>query len=53
MSSEQEALEEYAVVVGRDNPDQAWISTPYDVWRSNPFYRGTPVPYPEDAEETP
>ncbi len=46
-----EAVYEFTENVGRDNPDQAWILSNYDTWHSNPFYRGEPVPHPEEAAE--
>lgn len=43
-----ESIKEYASNAGMDNPDTAWILTPYDTWERNPSYRGEPVPHPED-----
>ena len=43
-----EAVQEYALNVGRENLDRAWILSDYDSWERNPFYRGTPQPHPED-----
>lgn len=47
MNYYREACREYALNVGRDNPDQAWIVTPLDTYERNPFYRGAPQPHPE------
>jgi hypothetical protein len=44
-----DALREYARNAGMDRPDQAWISTPWDVLMTNPFYNGPDEPYPEDC----
>ena len=49
-ATEAEAVREFAENVGRDNPQQAWILSNYDTWESNPFYRGEPVPHPEEEE---
>ena len=56
-----EAMREYAYNVGGDARyvDSQWILTDYDVWVSNPHYRGKPQPHPDtemtqeefDAEE--
>jgi hypothetical protein len=44
-----EACLEYALGVGRDRPDSAWILTDFDTWVANPFYSGPPdPPHPED-----
>lgn len=50
MNYEQLADLEYATNVGRDNPTRAWILSDRDVWYRNPFYRGEPVPHPEDEQ---
>lgn len=42
------ALRQYAAAHGEAHPDQEWISTPYDTWEKNPFFRGTPGRHPED-----
>lgn len=34
--------------LGSQNPEQAWIATDQDVWHPNPFYKGPPVPPPEE-----
>ena len=49
----QEAVREWVRNVGYDRPDQPWILSDYDSWEKNPFYRGPPVPHPEewDGEE--
>jgi len=46
-----DAAREYAMNVGRENPQRAWILTPYDSWEPNPFYSGPPVRHPEDDPE--
>lgn len=50
LATESEAIQEYALNVGHDNPDQAWILTPFDVWQPNPFYQGPKVPHPESYD---
>lgn len=51
MNYYREAMREYAMNVGRDNPEAAWISTPFDTWEKNPFYRGEPQPHPETVQD--
>lgn len=40
LATPADAMREYAVNVGREKQDQAWILTDYDVWVRNPYYRG-------------
>jgi len=42
------AVLEYAREHGRQDPERAWISTPFDTWERNPAYTGPPVPHPEE-----
>ena len=44
----RDAMQEYAISVGGQRPDNAWILTDYDVWVTNPHYRGPSQPHPED-----
>lgn len=44
-----EAMREEAMNVGFENPERPWILTDYDVWIANPYYKGPPVPHPDDA----
>lgn len=44
------AVNQYAAAHGEDSPDQAWILSPFDSWEPNPFYRGPPVPHPEEYD---
>lgn len=44
------ALNQYAAVYGAEDPQQAWIATPFDTWERNPFYQGPPVRHPEYDE---
>ena len=39
-----------ALELGAQYPERAWIGTDRDVWHANPFYKGAPVPHPEDHE---
>lgn len=48
LATPAEACREHAENVGRDHADVAWILSPFDTWHRNPFYRGAPVPHPED-----
>lgn len=48
MATPMDACREYALNVGRDREESAWILTDFDVWMPNPFYSGPPVPHPED-----
>lgn len=49
-ATHSDAVREYAINVGRDRPDSAWILDPRDVWSPNPFYTGAPVPHPESDD---
>jgi hypothetical protein len=40
--------EAYAYYEGKERPERAWILSDYDTWHRNPFYRGPPVPHPDD-----
>ena len=42
-----EAFKEYARNAGAEDPDRAWILTPWDTWERNPAYQGPPVMHPE------
>jgi hypothetical protein len=44
------AMREFALTVGKDRTNTAWILTSYDVFVANPFYAGAPQPYPEDGQ---
>jgi hypothetical protein len=45
-----EVLREHARAYGRENPNCAWINSPWDTWEPNPFYQGKPQPHPESEE---
>lgn len=47
MATPAEAAREYARNAGADNPQKAWILTPWDTWEANPSYSGPAVPHPE------
>ena len=49
-SSDTEWDRAEAYELGAADPTRAWICTDRDVWHPNPFYRGPPVPHPEDYE---
>lgn len=50
-ATNNDALNEFARNVGRECPHLAWLLHDSDVWVSNPFYTGEPVPYPESDED--
>ena len=50
LATYSDAMREYAMNVGAEQADRAWILTDYDVWVANPHYRGAPQPHPEDYE---
>jgi hypothetical protein len=52
IATDSEAVQEYAVNAGQDNPERAWLLTSYDTWVRNPFYRGSAVPHPEEQCDT-
>lgn len=47
MSHIAEADRLYALALGIENRDRAWVLSDRDVWYANPFYSGPPVPHPE------
>lgn len=47
-TSTMDLVHDQASELGRNRPDQAWISTSWDVWARNPHYHGPAVPHPED-----
>lgn len=51
MNHIEAADREYAENVGRERPECAWILSDRDVWYRNPFYKGPPMPHPEDWSE--
>lgn len=44
------AVDQYAAAHGAENPDHAWILSPFDTWERNPYYTGPPVRHPEDPD---
>ena len=42
-----DAVQEYAMWVGKDKPLQQWILSDYDTWEKNPFYIGPDQGHPE------
>jgi len=48
LATPRDAMLEYARNAGMDEPDRAWILTPFDTWERNPFYSGLAEPHPED-----
>ena len=45
-----EADRHYAMELGRESPEMAWVLSDRDVWYPNPFYTGPRQPHPEYAE---
>lgn len=50
LATPAQASKEYALIVGAENPEDAWILTHFDCWEPNPFYVGPKVPHPESYE---
>jgi len=48
LATPMDACREYALNFGAENQERAWVLTDFDVWMPNPFYRGPPVPHPEE-----
>ena len=48
MSYIQQAIREWAWIVGAERLDQQWLLTDYDSWEPNPHYRGPDQGHPED-----
>ena len=42
-----DAVQEYAMWVGKDRPLTQWILSDYDTWEKNPFYIGPDQGHPE------
>lgn len=51
LATNSEALAEYALNAGRENPGRQWILTPWDTWERNPAYAGPPQRHPEDDHD--
>lgn len=49
LATPTEACREFARNVGAECPEREWISTPFDSWERNPFYRGHRHVDPETA----
>ena len=45
------AVNQYAAAHGAEEPERAWILSPFDSWEPNPHYRGPPVRHPEDDSD--
>lgn len=50
-SSEAESDRFFALELGKERLDCAWILSDRDVWYPNPFYQGPPVKHPEDDSD--
>ena len=50
LATKTDACREYAMNVGVERPEQAWILTDYDTWERNPHYHGPAVPHPEESD---
>lgn len=42
-----EALSGYAADRGALDTEREWISSPFDTWHRNPYFKGTPGRHPE------
>jgi len=47
VATHTDAMREYARNAGAEHPEQAWITTPWDVCMPNPHYTGPAKPHPE------
>ena len=47
MSFMQDAVREWAWIVGADRPDDQWLLSDYDTWERNPHYSGPDQGHPE------
>ena len=50
-STDAQADRQEARELGRERPDLAWIGTSRDAVHPNPFYKGPPVPHPDDYSD--
>ena len=51
LATMKDAVQEYALWVGRDKPYTQWILSDYDSWEKNPHYVGPDQGHPESDEE--
>ena len=49
MSYMQEAIRQWAYMVGINRQDQQWLLSDYDSWERNPHYTGPDQGHPEEA----
>ena len=49
MSFMQEAVREWAWIVGQNHLDTQWLLTNYDTWECNPHYCGPEQRHPEEC----
>jgi len=47
-STDAEWDREEARLLGMADPERAWVCTGRDSWYPNPYYKGPPVPHPEE-----
>jgi hypothetical protein len=47
LATMKDAVQEYALWVGRDKPYTQWILSDYDSWEKNPHYIGPDQGHPE------
>lgn len=52
MSFTQQAVREWAWIVGQYRPQDAWLLSNYDTWEPNPHYRGVAVDHPEEYDDS-
>lgn len=44
----QQGIAEQVQIFGQEKSDQQWISTSWDTWERNPYYKGVDQPHPEE-----
>ena len=50
LATKTDAVQEYAMWVGKDKPLTQWILSDYDTWERNPHYIGPDQGHPESDE---
>lgn len=50
LATMSDAVQEYALWVGKDKPLVQWILSDYDTWAANPFYIGPDQGHPEHED---
>jgi hypothetical protein len=50
LATVDDAIREWAYVVGMQRLDSQWLCSDYDTWVRNPHYHGPDQPHPEDYQ---